>query len=94
MPAMQITTNGDHLLDIRNLVPQHFDIGASLVGPGSGATVQLWGRIAGTKYNLDPAQSVAVGSPVVWPNSYTKNAERGVTVSGLAAGDRLTVEWA
>lgn len=94
MATITIAANGDHYIPLE-LLPANraFEIGAKKVGAGATATIQLWGEIAGVKTNLDSAVSVTNASPQVWPNNYTPNPKRGVTVSGLnETDDVLTLE--
>lgn len=94
MPIVTITANGDHYIPVESLPANRlFEIGGSKVGAGIGATVQLWGEIAGVKTNLDTALVVTTASAKVWPNRYSANPRRGVTVSGLnETDDVLTLE--
>lgn len=94
MAIARIIANGEHYLPMDLLpVSRPFEIGASMTGEGTGASVQLWGELRGVKTNLDSAQSVTPASPVVWPGSYSANPRRGVTVTGLTEGDVLTLEY-
>lgn len=90
-----ITANGDYTLDFLSTLPRErpFEMGASKTGAGAGATVQLWGEIAGVKTNIDSAQVITNAAPKAWPNRYSPNPRRGVTVSGLnGTDDVLTLE--
>lgn len=83
-----IRANGTYLFggaDLDRARP--FTFGASKTGAGAGATVQLFREVAGVKDNLDDAQVVTNASPKSWPNEYTLNGKRGVTVSGMNGGD-------
>ena len=92
MATIVITANGDYFLPVESL-PQDrgFEIGGSLVG-ASTAVVQLWGMIAGVKTNIDAAQSITSASPKAWPNKYSANKYRGVTVTGISSST-LTLEY-
>lgn len=94
MATIAIETNGDHYLPMETLpAARLFEMGASITGSGAGASVLLWGELRGVKTNLETAQSVTPVAPVVWPGSYSANPRRGVTVTGLEAGDVLTLEY-
>lgn len=93
MATITITDNGDYLLPMELLPHERgFELGGSKTGTGT-AVVQLWGRIAGVKTNLDAAQTITAATAKVWPNKYSANKDRGVTVTGLVAGDVLTLEF-
>ncbi len=92
MATMRITANGDYYLPVELLpITRGFELGAKLVGTGP-AVVQLFGEIAGVKTNLDSAQTVTQAAPKAWPNKYSANPRRGVTVTGLVTNDVLTLE--
>lgn len=94
MATITISANGDFYLPMETLpAARLFEMGASMTGTGAGASVQLWGELRGVKTDFDPAQSVTPAAPVVWPGSYSANPRRGVTVTGLEAGDVLTLEY-
>jgi hypothetical protein len=93
MATVTIEANGDYFLPVE-LLPEErgFELGGSVVGTGASVTVQLWGKIAGVKTNLDVAQTVTPSTPVVWPSAYSANKYRGVTVTGMVEGNVLTLE--
>lgn len=93
MATITIEANGDYLLPVE-LLPEErgFELGGSVVGTGASVTVQLWGKIAGVKTNLDAAQTITPSAPKAWPSRYSANKYRGVTVTGMVAGNVLTLE--
>lgn len=94
MAKITITTNGDHFIPVELLpATRGFELGGSVVGAGASVTVQLWGMIAGVKTNLDAAQTITPVAPKAWPKNYSANKYRGVTVSGIAEGNVLTLEY-
>lgn len=95
MATQTFKANGDYYLAAISTLPREraFELGGSKTGAGTGATVQLWGEIAGVKTNIDSAQVITTASPKAWPNRYSANPRRGVTISGLnGTNDVLTLE--
>lgn len=94
MATIAIADNGDHLIPLE-LLPglRSFELGASMAGTGAGATVQLWGKIGGVKTNIDAAQTITPSLGKAWPNKYSANKYKGVTVTGLTPGDVITLEF-
>lgn len=79
-----ITANGDWFLIRGNMdKTREFTLGASTKIATHTATIQLFAIVAGAKQNLDPTLTPVLGTPVVWPNEYTLNGDRGITVSGI-----------
>lgn len=89
MATQTFTKNGDHYLGVLSTLPQAraFEMGGKKTGAGAGVTVQLWGEIAGVRTNLGAAQIVTNVAPKAWPDRYSANPRRGVTVSGLNETD-------
>lgn len=90
----QIALNGDYSMSRAALdLGRPFTFGGSKTGAGAGVTVQLWGEVAGARFNIGDPQTIATGTPKAWPDEYTSNGKRGVTVSGLnETDDVLTLE--
>lgn len=84
----KIKANGDYVLRRDNLdLNRAIILGGSKTGSGSGATVQFWFEVAGARANLDSAQTITTATPKAWPNEYTLNGKRGITVTGLNGTD-------
>lgn len=90
----RISANGSYYLNKANLdIRRPFTFGGSKIGAGAGATVQLWHEVGGARVNLDAAQTITTATAKAWPNEYTLNGKRGITVTGLnGTDDVLTME--
>lgn len=76
---------GDYTMNETVMRPDlDFGIGAKAL---SGSfTVQLWVEIGGARANLGAATTVAVGTPVLWPDQYSMVGQHGITVAATTAG--------